>query len=261
MAPLLELADKYDMESMTKMFLPRITEDWPISLLRWDTNESHIQTLIALDEGIVAKHGEERVRFLDNILVEPCGPIKFGRRFAPNILPSAFYHLSRLEFIDWSQEDDPDNQIGWYQSNNRTANIKLMTMNDWYTLEVGRTSMTNWIRRFGNAGYRWNSQATYPKAPYDITQGKPCQGLETFWKESLQLYIVGFAEPTSVPEPDFLTRTKFILERGRDYYNGAICTECIRSLMWSVAGGREEFWSKLPGFFALTPDRWDDDFL
>lgn len=255
MAPLLKLADKYDMENISKTFLPRITQDWPIALSQWDRNEDTIRALENFDDAVASRHGMNHRGFLDDILVEPCGPIRFGRRSAPNILPSAFYHLSRLEFIDWSQDEYGDDMIEFCKSNKRSADTELLTPEDWHTLEVGRTSMGKWIRWIASSGYIVSTG--WSKDPHDIAPGRPCPGLERYWRDSIQLQILDFQGCGG--EHDFLAGTKAMLDNS-NRFNDEVCARCAHWAQTSISRARSDFWTALPKLFGLKPVKWDDDF-
>ena len=74
--------------------------DWPQSLRQWDNLEDEIAML----ESSWMNQSPPPSIHLDDCLPEPAAAIRLARECdVPNILPAAFYHLSRLSIADnWS---------------------------------------------------------------------------------------------------------------------------------------------------------------
>ncbi|KAJ7490351.1 hypothetical protein B0H11DRAFT_1719442 [Mycena galericulata] len=126
----LAMATKYEMESLRDRIISQLAADWPTSLPEWDRLETEIRGM----EKELKSSDEHTVDdlYLDERLPEPVTAIRLARDFGiPKILPSTFYHLSRL-----STEDD------WlsYRQNranlgvNRTARWDLLHADDYKLL-------------------------------------------------------------------------------------------------------------------------------
>lgn len=133
LVPVLMLTDKYDMGPLAKNLLPKLLEDWPTTLEKWDDVD-------ARSLSIVRATADQRPMnpsspFPDNLLPEPAMVVKFGQVHPEgrNILPAAFYHLSRLSHpapedlaCDYDKLEDL-----------RSAESSLLTSADWVRVARG----------------------------------------------------------------------------------------------------------------------------
>lgn len=246
------MADKYGMERVTKAYLPRILKDWPTSLDEWDANEALAEKLYDRRELFEDGPDESDSGSLDAELVEPCAAIRLGRKHAINILPAAFYHLSRLEFVNWGLEyQDNKEAEGFFGAGRRTAHWELMKQEDWFTLEYGRKNIRSWIIEFANSGY----QSANPPAAEGHTgfndKGEPCIGLEDFWSRYIQDSIKGL---TTAKEMDVLETIKSAASSSRAPF---LCTTCQTKLQDAMDNGRWDFWDRLPQMFGLGVSEWN----
>ncbi|KAG8897569.1 hypothetical protein FRC00_004107 [Tulasnella sp. 408] len=154
-AAVLPLADKYDMPKLIKIFLPRVETDWPQTLARWDLNEDHIKATIGYFNRL--RTANEDHRFGDDIITEPCSAIRFGRTFPlPDILPAAFYHLSRLPPIF---EKKSDLYLEHVITGKRTADWQVLQADDYQLLLRGKSEIRASLKGIAtNIGEsRWKS--------------------------------------------------------------------------------------------------------
>ncbi|KAJ7180332.1 hypothetical protein C8R43DRAFT_871141 [Mycena crocata] len=98
----LAMATKYEMEPLRERIVAQLTADWPTSLTEWDRLETEII-------GLTEEHSSSAESYMvdglhvDDRLPEPGAAIRLAMDWnIPKILPSAFYHLSRLTTdADW----------------------------------------------------------------------------------------------------------------------------------------------------------------
>ncbi|KAG8980030.1 tRNA(Ser) Um(44) 2'-O-methyltransferase [Tulasnella sp. 425] len=141
--PVLKLCDKYQINRISLTVLPRLQADWPTTLSAWDLNESHIERLTEFRTHQHMNTGIEPQTTLDKLLAEPCAVIRFGRTLnVQEVLPSAFYHLSRLSPLNDRRTEELNMTADLHQWNNgRTANRALLESSDYEALLVGQASI------------------------------------------------------------------------------------------------------------------------
>lgn len=105
------MADKYDLPMIFNAFLPRIVNEWPITLAGWD----HMQDRIRIWQKQMEKRREtssgnladHRRTARETGYVDPVAAICFARRFptAQSVLLPAFYLLSGI-IREWDEQAD-----------------------------------------------------------------------------------------------------------------------------------------------------------
>ncbi|KAA1474143.1 hypothetical protein DENSPDRAFT_315341 [Dentipellis sp. KUC8613] len=141
--PLLLLADKYDIQHLRTLIVKRLEDDWPRSLLQWDSLEADIAGRL---ESYRA-HGLAGCELEDDF-PEPGSAIEVARQCnIPSILPAAFYNLSRLSIeFDWDNVRDPysDPPEDWY-SGTRSARWSCIAREDFVCLLQGRARLAKYL--------------------------------------------------------------------------------------------------------------------
>lgn len=241
-AAVLPLADKYGMPKMIKFFLPRVEADWPQTLARWDLNEDHIRESIGYFNCL--RTANEDHRFGDDMIPEPCSAIRLGRTFPlPDILPAAFYHLSRLPPIF---EKKSDLYLEHVIKGKRTADWQLLLVDDYQTLLGGKSEIRAWVK--GIATYmgesRWKSISHASR--------DDCEG-HSWWTQRMKwLLLEQLAEEEVDPLRLFseLSR-RFSEERWSGKAIFKLCGACFSELEVLLREYRQELWWTLPQFFDL----------
>ncbi|KAG5338271.1 hypothetical protein E4T56_gene12917 [Termitomyces sp. T112] len=82
----LRLADRFSIDPLKETILSYIREDWPQTLQAWDEREAFYSRRLKSSPGST----------MDDVAPEPASVIRLARKFEPQVLTLAFYHLSRL---------------------------------------------------------------------------------------------------------------------------------------------------------------------
>lgn len=237
---MVRLADKYDMENVVAKYLPRIRSDWPTSLEKWDLNEGQVQLF---DKYQRATSSPEHA---DDCFIEPCAAIRFARQQGiDSMLPSAFYHLSRLPPRDDSDDSDSDSDSDDSTDHGRrTARWSLMTTEDYRTLQRGQHAIRAWVLA--------QTRQSTSNCHVGHTGEGPCQN-DDWWArvigpqvERILLcedvdVLAGLAEMTGSRELELL------------------CVSCRIEAQELPKELRSDFWERLPKFFGLEGGHWGDE--
>ena len=99
---MLGLSLKYLADTICDPLIATLSSDWPTTLVGWDRIEADIEVSI--------KYGPFGRAYIDRELPEPCSMIALARKFPVlnPLLPSAFYHLSRIPRWADSRLGDPN---------------------------------------------------------------------------------------------------------------------------------------------------------
>ncbi|KAK7054241.1 BTB domain-containing protein [Favolaschia claudopus] len=141
----LAMATKYEMESLRDRIVAQLQADWPYTLAEWDRLEMESSALerehqLSDDETIDGL-------YLDDRLPEPASAIRLAMDLnIPKILPSAVYHLSRLQTADdWFACRKEDTDLGV----ERTARWEMVAAADYkLLLKVRETRVDSITSRF-----------------------------------------------------------------------------------------------------------------
>ncbi|TFK45884.1 hypothetical protein OE88DRAFT_1068578 [Heliocybe sulcata] len=143
--PILVIACKYEMENIREQIVSIVKKAWPSSLQCWDRMEAEIK---AMNRQWHQQHDCARDYScrdpLDAHLPGPVAAISLARDCdIPEILPAAFYHLSRLsmELGPDGSEHDERIQRAYFFHGERTAKWKSLAGEDYYRLFVGRKKL------------------------------------------------------------------------------------------------------------------------
>ncbi|KIO33275.1 hypothetical protein M407DRAFT_17832 [Tulasnella calospora MUT 4182] len=142
LVPVLMLADKYDMGALGTSLLPKLLEDWPTTLEKWDDVDQRARSIVVAIS--MQRPRNSSSPSADDILPEPAMAVKFGQAHpaARNILPAVFYHLSRL-----SNSTPDDLQFGHCNDPEvyRSVDYSLMTSEDWRRVVRGQANIRAWL--------------------------------------------------------------------------------------------------------------------
>lgn len=152
---LLDIAAKYQVDSVRPLVVDRIIEDWPTTLFRWLQQQAEVSTVVKIYDA-----GEDIAPDdpFDSLFPEPAAAIRMALDHnIPSILPAAFYALAQIDFKnDWDrwrnskwpfeQEDcDDDNPLLhtsiYFQE--RTAQWSLIDKDSFYRLGLGKQALAD----------------------------------------------------------------------------------------------------------------------
>ncbi|KAG8902199.1 hypothetical protein FRC01_009635, partial [Tulasnella sp. 417] len=191
-APVLMLADKYDMTALGTSLLPKLLEDWPTTLEKWDDVDKRTRAIV-----LTAPRRWPNTSSLppvDAILPEPVMAVRFGQAHpgARSILPAVFYHLSRLSN---STADDLHKPLNYDSEVYRSADYNLMTSEDWRRVVRGQANIREWLDH--RSRLHWNNQPLecgrriYEEMDDEYSEGteNPC-GVSLWWSSNIKPSIL-----------------------------------------------------------------------
>lgn len=219
---------------MVDKYLPRIRANWPISLEKWDHNEGQIKLFVTY------QHTLNDPEHADDHFVEPCSAIRFARKQGVrNILPSAFYHLSRVS--PQRSFDGPEEYYEYKWRGSRTANWSLLTTEDYRTLQIGQRAIRSWVlQQVHGSGYRLNHKGE-----------ERCR--QDWWATVMEPHLYRILHYEDI---DVLARLAEIDER---LNTTGLCNGCRAKATGFPKHLRATFWMELPGFFELDPEDWGSE--
>jgi len=234
----LKIATKYEVDALRLQIISHFEAEWPDTLPAWDKLEDQIESRFVEDDIIT----------LGKLEPEPASVILLARRCdVPRLLPSAFYHLSRLSAATRFEEDccEDGSEVlfpsffGIRQRRRRSAFWSLLTRQDLDTLALGKERMGRWISK----------QARILLCSSFTTQKAECRkGAALIWAQ-LQSDIL--------MHMDILTSLRklalALLDLDQEVV-GSLCHTCRFKLASSSMDRREQFFSLLPHFFGLDDD-------
>lgn len=232
---------------MMKIFLPRVKADWPKTLARWDLNESHIQATIAYFDRQRAERDFHD--YADDVIIEPCSAIRFGRTYPlPEILPAAFYHLSRLPPIF-------ENGSDWHWQHviegGRTADWGLLGRDDYQTLLLGKSEIRKWMKNLVSV---WGASqwARISHPPRGGCEGHP------WWTQQMERRLLELLAEDELDVLGILSNLakQFTEEHENDKTDSKLCSSCLSRLARALNEYRQKFWDGLPRFFELGVEGW-----
>ncbi|EIW86036.1 hypothetical protein CONPUDRAFT_46875 [Coniophora puteana RWD-64-598 SS2] len=229
---ILRLAKKYQIDSVWHRLVHQVEADWPTSLPEWDQLKGEIELRHSrrMEENL-----PDELPHNDDVYPEPGAAISLAREFCLyDILPAAFYHLSRTQIScnRAAKTDDQgvsDNIAEIHEDGGRTANWSYLTRNDFKCLLLGRER----IQRFMESkALQFQNSSRFA----DCDLGCDRRGIETKFQLVLQ-------------SSDVLAGLKgFITE---DYATDGVCSPCISRAKRDAQTLRQDVWAKLPQLFDL----------
>lgn len=224
----LTLANKYGMETLRERIVVHIEGDWPQSLWQWDSLEHEIREMaINCDED----------DNLDDYLPEPASAIRLARDCnIPSILPSAFYHLSRISVY----HDLHEARLGGYRETcfhhdtydyQRSADWNLLSSSDYNCLLKGKARLAVATREL--------FELAHPTEPHTI-----------FCPLSRDVTLLLEIREACRESSDILEASRQQMQR-KDF-GDHVCSNCTRYIRRELGRFRRALWLKLPEYFALT---------
>ena len=222
------MTDKYAINYLREGIITQIENCWPRTLRQWDELESRRQATVVLSKGALDNKPDLESPYPNRLLPEPASAIRLAQECnISSILPTAFYHLSRLSIDDdWSKSQERSEAV----KTGSTADWGLLTADDLRCLLKGRAKMrrtSQEILHFGFHRQEWSEECS------------PAQR----WK------LLGEIEEACIKSPDVLRATKDYIEK-EDYGDG-ICHPCHSRIRYDLGTFRYALWTMLSDFFSL----------
>ncbi|KIO33276.1 hypothetical protein M407DRAFT_17833 [Tulasnella calospora MUT 4182] len=261
LVPLLTLTNKYDIGSLTADLLPKLSDDWPTTLEKWDAVDAQTKSIVCATAG--RREQNLSLPSPDEVLPEPVMAIKFGQAYpgARSILPAAFYHLSRLSH---SRRDD----IGVWNPEGpevfRSADCNRMTSEDWMRVVRGQANIRDWLWNLATCKRdldllsrcprRAGDNAETMEEEEDDNEGtpNPC-GRVRWWNREIGPLVLQIAAKRVVDVLGQLTRLHGVIQRvdRTTTSEDELCFDCQINLDKWLIEFRNRFSMRLPFFFDL----------
>ncbi|KAG8940906.1 hypothetical protein FRC04_004889 [Tulasnella sp. 424] len=267
LVPVLMLADKYGMGTLAASLLPKLLEDWPITLGKWD--DLNARTRLVARTADRQRQMNPSLPSPDDLLPEPAIAIKFGQAHpaARNILPAAFYHLSRLSHS--TQQDSL-----FYQCDEevpRSVDYGLLASADWLRVVQGQANIRRWLERFANHSLYLSWPPDCTRRVYRDTEDmdddqdddeedddedegiiKPC-GRRHWWNTHIGPSALRIANRKSVDVLEGLKELRRRIDKidRTETSEDDICFECQVVFVKELDSARKHLWEELPSFFHL----------
>ncbi|KAF8808346.1 hypothetical protein BYT27DRAFT_7097071 [Phlegmacium glaucopus] len=211
----LTLANKYGMENLRDRIVMHVEADWPQSL--W--------------------HREH----LDDHLPEPASAIRLARECnIPNILPAAFYHLSRLSIYDnrctsYIAQEVKTSEVSYEDlyHGNRTADWGILSSEDYMCLLRGKAKL-----------------ALISDDLFDISQICDRQHTIDTCSLSRELTLLADIRNTCRRSSDILETLHCYLDQGG--FGDQVCSWCNIYIRRELKRFRHTVWVQIPVYFGLT---------
>ncbi|KZT18549.1 hypothetical protein NEOLEDRAFT_1246397 [Neolentinus lepideus HHB14362 ss-1] len=246
--PVLLLTIKYEIDHLKNQIVAHFRDSWSTSLREWDTLEAEMAGTTKqwhLDHNCSFNTCND---YSDDHLPEPASAIQLAKECGlPEILPAAFYHLSRLS-VKWGPhgcETNKQSQTLGLHEGLRTARWKMLTAEDYYKLLIGRTNMQSAvIKRIES--WRQNFHVEEPTDDTDEEEMAACSGSD---KHAFLMSLKKVLRESN----DML----FDLQHHVDNYGllpqKQMCTRCYLSLTNEFIPLRKYIWDHIPEWFDLEP--------
>lgn len=259
MSSLVRLSRKYSLAHLAATALASLRSDWPTTFEEWERTELRRAWITYANARTCSKpHDRGTGRGPEYDVVEPCGVIRFAREEGiPEILPAAFYHLSRLSSLNRPLRPEPDTEgqkhsHGCSVKGRGYAMTSAMTPADWATLMIGKGEIRSWFVEFRQYGWQSihakNCEAEDPNSCVLSAQG----GWKTYWEEIVE------ERTRKVLAQDGLDVVEILRDLGHFVLHDAnLCPRCRIRAGITVGSARLAFWDGLPDFFRLKrPNPW-----
>ncbi|KDQ58283.1 hypothetical protein JAAARDRAFT_262371 [Jaapia argillacea MUCL 33604] len=231
----LELATKYQVDVLRTHIVQRIEEDWPQSLAEWEAAETEFHRIF--NEFMATGPDDPEGAWLEEMFPEPASAIRLARDYdIPNILPAAFYAMSRLspeEDWDASRAVDRDRLL---IVGERSARWSLLHNQDLLALIRGNKLIGSAVARMHTRIFETVDEADCHGGPLCIAARKRFCGL---------FESAGHQDP---------------LYELRGFYSGEqfglrdVCESCRSQLLSEAQVRKQAIWDLLPDYFGLLDD-------
>ncbi|KAG9046115.1 hypothetical protein FS837_005042 [Tulasnella sp. UAMH 9824] len=257
MSSVLRLTPKYNLTRLGPIAKRQIQEEWPREIEEWDRNEKQLSALCEWNALVRQADDVEEYPGEEVNIVEPCTAIRFGTDCGmPDILPAAFYHLSRLSPIYDRVHRSPNDLAGYQRSQSywldggRSANRTLLSSQDFERLYIGKGEIREWIEDFVDSG--WKSELLLGCAGADLGCAAMSDGWAIYWSSKIEPMVVQLLCEDGMDVLEWLRRAQDCV--GED---AQLCNECCSQLREAIGMARKVFWMSLPKFFGLErPKFW-----
>ncbi|KIO28781.1 hypothetical protein M407DRAFT_22039 [Tulasnella calospora MUT 4182] len=259
MSSIIRLSRKYLLLRLAPAAMFRIRSDWPTTLEEWDKNDLQVVAITRWNAQVRdgSQDGGSRLG-PEDLLVEPCRVIRFARQEnILEILPAAFYHLSRLSSLNDPHRprsciEGRKRAHGYWMGGGRYATRSVLTPADWDTLMIGKAEIRAWFVNFRQYGWQsihaTNCGADDPSSCVLSSQG----GWKNYWDEVIGVQTRKILAQDGLDVMEVLQVLRHVV-----LYDENLCSGCRVQAGKIVGCARTEFWDCLPDFFRLKrPNPW-----
>ncbi|TDL17684.1 hypothetical protein BD410DRAFT_794159 [Rickenella mellea] len=227
----LKLATKYQFDTLRERIVNHFQADWPRTLYEWDASEALVEVM----DGQVEAGGP----YLDDMMPEPGAAIQLARQCdIPQILPAAFYHLSRLSMKqDWDECRNGGEASVYLVSSERTARWYLLSREDFRCLLAGREALHQFVLE--SPQLRIIEPSQHCLFPANCRHRRV-----DVWKMLEVDYLKG-TDPLG-------TLRKYCASKYSDKGFKELCAECYQDIRAQLREVRVKLWNRLPEFFSLS---------
>ncbi|KAA1475917.1 hypothetical protein DENSPDRAFT_764192, partial [Dentipellis sp. KUC8613] len=242
--PLLRAADKFQVDVLRDRIVAQLVSDWPQTIRQWDKLESEFK--IRLETSVCDIWYDEYGPHVDDQFPEPVSAIRLARDFnIPEILGTAFYHLSRINIEhDWDasrgidKRGKPERVSNYHQ---RTARWYLMEKEDYESVLRGRYNLkTAAVKALSFSRVASRSEAAKAECP--CSPECTAEKLYDFWRE---------VHRDLVATRDVLGALRVHVEEILNTYDGHICVYCYMHASSHIYRCRMMLWENLDEYFEL----------
>ncbi|KAH0832975.1 hypothetical protein J3R83DRAFT_11953 [Lanmaoa asiatica] len=217
----LDLSRKYWIHRVDEQVSSHLESDWPQTLKDWDKLERDIEFMM----------NDSDVEHIDDCLPEPAAAIELAHEFyIYSVLPSAFYHLSRLSILDDWDKTHADSAISIRNPRQRTARWGLLSAKDLRCLLLGKAEFAGFLR-FAT----FKSRESFGKSQDECGIG------ERLWKDICD-------RCSQSADPLALLKSLASLEGDESQH----CSTCAKALRARIPAVRAKIWTKLDDLFHLN---------
>jgi len=241
---ILRISHKYQLDSLSFPLRRFFSSAWPLSLEEWDDTEQKFDLLAA---GIM-EHSTIPKRYAEDDFPEAASAIRLALDVSlPEILPAAFYHLSRVPVShnwDTRRRASSPRSSRYFTPATRSAKWDLLTTSDLIRVLHGREKIQefmvdNWANSVIVACHASCSEPSREclKHYHALTSLHAMLSEdEEACNDPLRLLLRRFSQPIATIQERF-----------------GICKTCAES-SWRISmAKRAELWDLLPEFFDVQP--------
>ncbi|KAL0072648.1 hypothetical protein AAF712_000411 [Marasmius tenuissimus] len=235
-AAILRLSTHYQVAHLRKQLLRGLTEMWPDNLTEWDLRESHATS----DSGLY----QPRATIPHPILI-----INLARDVnAPELLPAAFYDLSRSLPVHITQ--------GFRCS--KTQEVHQLSSADLLASLKGREHASRFLSTFlvnYVEGRNPSPLCIYRRQHMDLSRQRACQAAF----EGITFEILRESNDILCPrssDPLFALMDSLLILTREDGRSSRPCEFCRGDFEAVVDQAREDFWRMLPDWFGVDVSTW-----
>ena len=213
---------------------------WPQTLQNWDEADDRFGKLIEEDFSDPGANANGYAE--DGLYPETVTTICFAKDYSiPNVLPMAFYHLSRVPLSnDWSSRRNHPNLSDRLSAHTFSARWDLLRQEDWSILHAGRQKVWSFLSNI------WSPQI---QSHCNLHCRDPQRGCQSNVQRHTSLQNLP-ADDAMFSDPLRTLRVRFCNPIQALQEELMVCDMCARVISSCTTELREYLWSRLPEYYA-----------